>query len=56
MLIKNLLKNVKNQKNSFYEATIKNFSTNGSTSLRFHELYVKELERIQKNSYFNKNI
>ncbi len=30
----------------------KNFSTSeGSLSMRFHELYVKELERIQHSSY-----
>jgi hypothetical protein len=51
MLIRQVLKNLKTSKNNFYEsAAIKSFSSNNSTSLRFHELYVKELERIQKQS------
>ncbi len=39
----------------FTRGLFKNFSTtkpaDSSISLRFHELYVKELERIQKTSY-----
>jgi hypothetical protein len=46
MLIKNLKK--------FNKAlpSLKSFSTtsNGSLSIKFHEVYVKELERIQKTT------
>jgi hypothetical protein len=50
MLIKHLKKLNSNFSayKSFSSAAKK--SNDGSISLRFHEMYVKELERIQKNS------
>ncbi len=51
MLMKHSLKNIP----TLTRGVLKNFSStkaaNGSISLRFHELYVKELERIQKSTY-----
>ena len=49
-----LIKHLKNLNSNF--SSLKRFSTaankanDGSISLKFHEMYVKELERIQKNS------
>lgn len=49
-----LIKHLKKLNSNF--SSLKRFSTathkanDGSISLKFHEMYVKELERIQKNS------
>jgi hypothetical protein len=49
-----LINNLKKLNSNFF--AFKRFSTaahkgsEGSISLKFHEMYVKELERIQKNS------
>ena len=54
--MKHAMKNFKSNTNNFNRNIFKSFSTakpvEGSTSIniRFHELYVKELERIQKTS------
>lgn len=54
MLMKHALKNFKSVQSNFNRALFKSFSTANSgetsTNIRFHELYVKELERIQKTS------
>jgi hypothetical protein len=54
MLMKHTFRNIKSSGVNFYKSAIKNFAatkTEGSSiSIRFHELYVKELERIQKNT------
>ena len=54
MFMKHSLRGIKSSGLNFYNGVMKNFSAakaqDGSISNRFHELYVKELERIQKNS------
>lgn len=65
MLAKLSLKALKQSNKIIFSLSQRGFSDHGhghgeakstkaasqSTSLRFHELYVKELERLQKNSY-----
>lgn len=51
MLMKNSIKHLKIK--LFNTSLLKNFATanqNNSISMRFHNLYIKELERIQKSS------
>ncbi len=52
--MKSVLKNVKYHKFNLNGLPFKNFcaskGSDGSINLRFHELYVKELERIQKTT------
>jgi hypothetical protein len=50
MLIKHLKKLNSNLSSLKSFSTAAKNPTDGSISLRFHEMYVKELERIQKNS------
>lgn len=53
-MLKTQFSQLKNINSYFTRLAFKNFSSdnqsNGSMSLRFHELYVKELERIKKTS------
>lgn len=56
MLMKHLFQNVKSSTPTFYRSMGKTFAAaaakpeGSSISLRFHELYVKELDRIQQTS------
>lgn len=50
MLIKHLKKLNLNFSNFKRFSTATKNSNEGSISLKFHEMYVKELERIEKNS------
>ncbi len=55
MFMKHAAKNMKPLQMNFYRGFLKNFSTEkmakeSSMSLRFHELYLNELQRIQKTS------
>ena len=54
MFMKHSLKNVKSAVNNFQKGVFRNFTAaakpDTSISIRFHELYVKELQRIEKNT------
>ncbi len=54
MFMKHSFNGIKFLGNKVHKFGLKNFSTAdkqaGSISLRFHDLYVKELQRIEKNS------
>ncbi len=54
MFMKHSFNGIKFLGNKFNRLAFKNFSVAdkqaGSISLRFHDLYVKELQRIEKNS------
>jgi hypothetical protein len=48
MLNNFVLKASKSAKN-FNNIALKNFSASGSMTARFHDIYIKELEKLEKN-------